>query len=107
MSRSPATGVQYLNQFAKNFLRPYRRQENPRNEETVFRCIKPESCEWPLRPKIAASELSDTIIQNLEKLDELSGGTLLRPSSLVKFKDIFHDVEDHLTLFNRKDIGEP
>ena len=25
----------------------------------------------------------------------------------MKFKDIFRDVEDHLTLFNRKDIGEP
>jgi hypothetical protein len=54
LNKSGAKGVvQYLNQFPKNFLRPYGRQDNPPTEQIVYRRIKPESCEWLVRPIVA------------------------------------------------------
>lgn len=105
-SRSPAKGaVQYLNQFPKNFLRPYGKQDKVPTEDTVFRRTKPESCEWLVRPKVAASELAETIEQSLESLDDLSGRILLRPSALVKFKSTFDTIHEHVSSFNTKAGG--
>jgi hypothetical protein len=99
--------VQYLNQFPKNFLRPYGRQDNPPTEQIVYRRIKPESCEWLVRPKVAISEMAETIQQNLEVLEEQTGGTLLRASSLVRFKTAFDQIADHLPLLNTKQDVQP
>jgi hypothetical protein len=104
---SPKGAVLYLNQFPKNFLRPYGRQEEAPNEDTVYKRIKPESCEWLLRPKVATSELADTIQKSLETLEEVSGRTLLRASSLVRFKTAFDGIQEHLPLLNTRDPGDP
>ncbi|CAB3983008.1 Hypothetical predicted protein [Paramuricea clavata] len=80
---SPKGAVLYLNQFLKNFLRPYGQQDEAPNEHTVYKRIKPASCEWLLRPKVATSELADTIQKSLETLEE------------------------HLPLLNTRDPGDP
>ena len=104
---SPKGAVLYQNQFPKNLLRPYGRQEEAPNEDTVYKRIKPECCEWLLRRKVATSELADAIQKSLETLEEVSGRTLLRSSSLVRFKTAFDGIRQHLPLLNTRDPSDP
>lgn len=59
-------GVGYFQQFPKSFLRPYGEVEKSPAPETVFRRIQPFTCEWLLRPKVALSELSETLAKNVD-----------------------------------------
>ena len=54
-------GVGYFQQFPKNFLRPYGEVDPAPTEAVVFKRTQPFSCEWLTRPKIAMSELAETI----------------------------------------------
>ena len=58
-------GVLYLNQFPKNFLRPYGAVDQAPTEDVVFRRVSPASCEWLKRPKVAMSEMAETLTTNI------------------------------------------
>ena len=66
-------------------------------EEAVYRQIRPESCEWLLRPKVAMSEFSDTVQQNLNTLQS---------SPVQRFKEHFAKIEQHLLLLNSRESGQ-
>ena len=59
-------GVGYFQQFPKSFLRLYGEVEKSPAPETVFRRIQPFTYEWLLRPKVALSELSETLAKNVD-----------------------------------------
>ena len=61
-------GVLYRNQFPKNFLRPYGAVEQAPTEDVVFRRVSPASCEWLKRPKVAMSEMAETLSTNMDML---------------------------------------
>lgn len=68
-SQTPVA-VNYFHHFPSNFLRPYGLAEEQPQEDKVFRRIAPLNCEWLTRPKVGASEFSDTIQSNLQLLTE-------------------------------------
>jgi hypothetical protein len=57
-------GVGFFQQFPRQFLRPYGEAEKAPSTDTVFKRIKPFTCEWLLRPKVALSEFADTMLKN-------------------------------------------
>ena len=61
-------GVGFFQQFTRQFLRPYGKADKTPSTETVFKRVKPFTCEWLLRPKVALSELSETVSKNIEIL---------------------------------------
>ena len=58
----------FLNQFPKKILRPYGAVEQAPSEETVLKRVKPNSCEWLKRPKVAMSEMAETLTANMDML---------------------------------------
>ena len=58
----------YLNQFPKNFLRPYGAVDQAPTEDVIFRRVSPASCEWLKRPKVAISEVAETLRTNMDML---------------------------------------
>ncbi len=65
------------------FLNLNGRQQNPPTEQIVYKRIKLESCEWLVHLKVAVLEMANTIQQNLDVLEQQTGGTLLHTLSLV------------------------
>lgn len=69
--------MQYCNQFAKHFLKPYGKIKDCLEEDQILKEIKPINCEYLGRPKIALSEMRETCSKNYEKaIDLLSGWEL-------------------------------
>ena len=64
-------GVQYYNQFAKHFLKPYGEIKECIEEEQILKEIKPINCECLGRPKIALSEMGETYSKNYDKAIDL------------------------------------
>ena len=58
--------VGFFQQFTRPFLRPYAEIEKSPVAETVFKRVQPFTCEWLLRPKVALSELSETLAKNVD-----------------------------------------
>lgn len=69
-------GVNFYQQFARSFIRPYGLADEAPTPETVFRRLKPFNCEWLIRPNIALSELSETISKNTAVVVNDETGTL-------------------------------
>ena len=95
-------GVLYIKQFPKNFLRPYGQVEHAPDEDTVFRRISPESCEWLKRPKVALSELSDTLSTNLKLLESNTDMSLLSTRGITNFSHKLSPLLQRLENFNTK-----
>jgi hypothetical protein len=60
----------YFNQFPSNFLTPYGKADSPQDDGTIRRRTNPISCEWSLRPKVAMSELAETVTENINVLKQ-------------------------------------
>lgn len=112
-SQNTPRGVGYFQQFTRSFLRPYGEVEKAPSAETVFKRIKPFTCEWLLRPKVAMSEMSETLSKNIEiiadkdqkvvnadAVKKLVSGT----KSLRKSLRVLH--KDHVGSANEKDVVE-
>ncbi|KAJ7359024.1 hypothetical protein OS493_019931 [Desmophyllum pertusum] len=56
------------NSSPENFIRPYGEADSAPEASTVLKWIKPFNCEWLTRPKVAVSELSDSVIKNVHLL---------------------------------------
>ncbi|KAJ7359019.1 hypothetical protein OS493_019926 [Desmophyllum pertusum] len=61
-------GVNFFKQFTRNFICPYGEADSASEASTVLKWIKPFKCEWLTRPKVAVSELSDSVIKNVRLL---------------------------------------
>eukprot|EP00794_Sanderia_malayensis_P010178 gene10178-11220_t len=61
-------GVNYFVQFPKTFLKPYGPAEAFPEKEIAMKRLPTESCKWFKRPEVAMSELSSTVIDNLNIL---------------------------------------
>ena len=70
-------GVIFLNEFPQNLLRPHGQAETAPMEDVVFKRIKPTSCEWLKQPKVAMSEMADTLTKNMKMLSLTDRTTLL------------------------------
>lgn len=103
--RSRATpsksGVKFLKQFPKNFLRPYGPVEEAPDEDRVFRRIQNDSCEWLARPKVALSEFAETISSNMKILKN-STSSILDKAGIREFEAAFSNVNQHLPRLNTR-----
>lgn len=98
MNKSPEKkAVSYFNHFPSNFLKPYGKANLPPDEETIQRRINPVSCEWFLRPKVAMSEFSATVTENLLLLKD-ENFQLIRSS---KFNHIYDSMQPFLNALNK------
>ena len=88
-------GVNFFKQFARQFLRPYGQVEKSPSDITVYKRIKPFTCEWLLRPKVALSELADTILKNNEVLQNAQT-TVLNPEFLQLLNNELLGINDNL-----------
>ena len=104
-SLAPSIAVRYVNQFPKNFLRPYGGVEKLPDEDLVFHRTKPESCEWYGRPNVAISELSETIAANLAKI-ESADSPVLSADAKEAIVEQLTPVKVALEPFNLHDEGQ-
>ena len=97
--------VGFFQQFPRQFLRPYREADTAPNEKTIFKRIKPFTCEWLLSPKVALSEFSDTILKNTElmKTDEQN---VLNPDFVSNLEKQLKPLTKNITNLNREHEGE-
>lgn len=98
---SEKKAVSYFNHFPSNFLKPYGKASTVPDEETIQRRINPVSCEWLLRPRIAMSEFSATVVENLTLLKNENFEFIKK----TKFAAIFDSMQpflDALTRLNTK-----
>ena len=97
--------VGFFQQFPRQFVRPYGEADTAPNEETILKRIKPFTCEWLLRPKIALSEFSDTILKNTElmKTDEQN---VLNADFVSNLETQLKPLKKNITNLNREHEGE-
>lgn len=98
---TPSKGVLYFNQFTMNFLKPYGESAERPDHEVIMRRLHPRSCEWLKRPKIAMSELAETVSQNL-KVIQHAGGKLLTEDKVAAITDCLQPVQGALTRLNTR-----
>ena len=94
-------GVVFLNQFPQIFLRPYGAIEQAPSEETVLKRVKPNSCEWLKRPKVAMSEMAETLTANMDML-ATKESPLLSKSGVKSYKAKLAPLMKNLEHFNSK-----
>lgn len=88
-------GVGFFQQFPRQFLRPYGEADKAPPVETVMKRIKPFTCEWLLRPKVALSELSDTVLKNTNVIKSHSQ-TILTDEFAKLFQNYLKPINKHL-----------
>ena len=73
MANKNAIKVIYLQQFVRDFLRPYGSATSARvATDSDFRTkLQPFTCEWLCRPSVAESETAAIIAENIEKTQDL------------------------------------
>lgn len=76
-------GVNYFHHFPSNFLIPYGLAKDSPDEDTLSRRLNSRCCEWYNRPGIAMSEMTATVSENLEYLQN-SGSAMLRGKVISK-----------------------
>ena len=96
-------GVGFFQQFTRQFLRPYGEVDKAPIPETVFRRVKPFTCEWLLRPKVALSELSETVIKNLEILAK-KHQNFLAPETLDKLVTEIRPLRKSLKILHKDSV---
>ena len=79
--RSPNTpqspnGVQFFSQFPRSWIRPYGLADTKPPTAAKVLELKPFTCEWLLRPKVALSELAESVDKNLNHLIDDNTGLL-------------------------------
>ena len=89
--------VSYFNQFPANFLKPYGKADSPPDEDTISKRTRPISCEWFLRPKVAMSEFTETITQNIEILKDEH----IKYIDASKFEEMSEEIQPFLIALNR------
>jgi hypothetical protein len=104
-SNSPR-GVGFFQQFSRQFLQPYGESDKAPSVETVFRRLKPFTCEWLLRPKVALSELSETIMKNVDILAD-EENEIVNSITMDKFARRMKPVEKHLQQLHKDAVGNP
>ena len=94
-ARSPGGGVSFFQQFTRQFIRPYGEADGPPSPETVLKRVKPYSCEWLLRPKVALSELSETVTKNIKVITQ-KDQKVFAPETAKKFVSEMSDLNRSL-----------
>jgi len=96
-------GVGFFQQFTRQFLRPYGEVDEAPIPETVFKRVKPFTCEWLLRPKVALSELSETVVKNLEILAK-KHQNFLAPETVDKLVSEFRPLRKSLKVLHKDSV---
>ena len=106
--RTPKTpqspnGVQFFSQFARSWIRPYGLADTKPPTAAKVLELKPFTCEWLLRPKVALSELAESVEKNLHRallhyckilfLGRSSTGEATRENVVETLKFLFADNE--------------
>ena len=89
--------MNFFNQFALNFLRPYGPALPVPDDETISRRTNQVSCEWFLRPDIAMSEFAESITANLKILQKDN----LKLVKKAKFSTIANGIAPMLEALDR------
>ncbi|XP_057304374.1 uncharacterized protein LOC130641523 [Hydractinia symbiolongicarpus] len=98
--KTTKTAVNFLDQFAKDFIRGYgpATKEETGSDDDFRKKLKSFTCEWLNRPNVALSELSETIEENLPLLGDKKLNNMV--------KDRISKVKESLQPFNRKSEQE-
>ncbi len=90
-SPNKSGGVQWWQQYARNFVTPYGRADEAPEPSKIFKRLQPFTCEWLTRPDVALSKYSDTITSNFPVLEE-HGKKVLGKSFAQKLKSHFEPI---------------
>ena len=99
-------GVGFFQQFPRQFLRPYGEAEKAPSTDTVFKRIKPFTCEWLLRPKVALSEFADTMLKNTALIKD-QANTVLTAEFVKAFTNHMKPLTRHLNNLHKDSQREP
>ena len=89
--RKSGGGVNYFYHFPKDFLVPYGKafKDNAFSKPNLMKVLKPINCELLSRPTIGMSELCETILVNVQYIeDEYEDFMSVLPRYLKKIKSI-------------------
>ena len=100
-------GVNFYQQFVRSFIRPYGPADSAPNDETIFRRIKPFTCEWLVRPKVALSELAETLQKNMVFFGDESNQGLLNEKTKDYIKNEFAPLLQPLHRLAKESQEEP
>ena len=112
VKRTPPTtpksprGVNFFQQFTRQFLRPYGEAKDAPTPETVFRRLQPFTCEWLIPPKVAASEFAETLIKNLELL-HADQSELVSHDSISYLQQSLADLTNNLAPLRKESENNP
>ena len=112
VKRTPPTtpksprGVNFFQQFTRQFLPPYGEAEDAPTPETVFRRLQPFTCEWLIRPKVAGSEFAETLVKNLELL-HANQSELVSHDSISYLQQSLADLNNNLAPLRKVNENNP
>ena len=91
-------GVHYFSHFPKAFLVPYGKpREDLHSEHRLLDSLKPINCEWLTRPNVAASELAETMDEQVRVL-----GDTIPTVDLERVADYFERFAETIANFNTR-----
>ena len=96
----------YFNHFRKDFIRPYglAHDDNSFDSATLSRRLNNFNCEFYLRPQVAISEFAETIIKNVQYIEE--NANILDPKSIQGFVKKAKKIEKYLAVLDTKQSEE-
>ena len=99
-------GVNFYQHFRKDFIRPYglAHSEDAFHDATIARRLKTINCEFLLRPHIAISEFSETIIENWKYIS--NNIEIFDVEAIQKFLQKVEPVLQSLHVVNQKDTSQ-
>lgn len=92
----------YLQMFPRSFVNSYGRALGRMPDTDVLKRLHPWNCEWLNRPRVAISELAQTISENL-LITKKYQGTIFTDKAVDKLFTKFRPVKDALARFDNKD----
>ena len=96
------TTVTFWNQYARSFVTPYGPASPAPEPNQIYPCLKPFTCEWLTRPKVALSEFAHTIESNLKILENAPKSGIKTKSLIKKLNEHFSPIMASLTAVNNK-----
>ena len=99
-SNKEDNSIGYFNHFRKGFFKTYGLAHHPLayDDTTLYRRLNTYSCEFYLRPQVGTFEFFETLLQNIDYLE--NNADILGMTSLNDFINKTRKIEHYLRILN-------
>ena len=89
--------IAYFSHYPHYFMKPYKGQDVVENNDLLLSKLNSKNCEWMIRPDVALSESSQSILENL---DQVTQSQLITDDTIDKLNDKLQPLKPHLDNIN-------